>query len=313
MKILKLLLFLALVLHAEYKLNIPKSIHIDTLNKIIEHGWNESNNTQKALIVQKGESQLPSFLVLSKNPIQTVNPSLKTPAPSPKILLGRDDYIFILAYCKYLESIHKEKIAVDIYFKILNGLHGIKDKTLISCIFRIVIESTTIKNIENHILQFKTTEKQKKVFHKELSNILITNKELLCISLKNETLLFKKLLTHDLINKVSPKQIDSSLANSIINESYKLLSSSYSNFCQIKTRKELIELVKTNNSKRKKILTSYQKWIQQKNKDTPKTEFVKIVSEYLFTIAHIKVAPLLEDIQDNIKENKRLLEILEKP
>ena len=313
MKIFKLLLLLAIVLHAKYKLHIPDSINTDSLNEIIEHGWDESNNMQKALIVQKGESELSSFLVLAKNPIQTVKSSLKTPAPFPKILLGRNDYIFILAYCKYLENIHKEKIAIDIYFKILTGLHRIKDKTLISCIFRIVIERATIKNIKNHLLQLKLTKKQKKDFHKRLSNILISNKELLCISLKNETFLLKKLLTHDLINKVSPRHIDSSLAKSIIDETYKLLSNSYSNFCQIKTRRELIELVKKNNSKREKILASYQKWIQQKNKDTPKTEIAKIVSEYLSTIAHIKVAPLLEDIQKNIKENKKLLNLLETP
>lgn len=136
MKIVKLFLLLCLGVWASFKLDIPKSIDVTQLEAIVKNGWNEDNKTLNNLIVSTAERVMPEIKKYINKPIldNTWN-----------ILVTRDDYMFILAYIKYLEFEKKHNIALKMYQSILNGLNHIQTDNMIDVIYHVYIERLTIK------------------------------------------------------------------------------------------------------------------------------------------------------------------------
>lgn len=147
MKTIKLLFVLTFGLWADFKLDIPNDVNVSKLENIVNHGWNEDNKTLNNFIVSNAERVMPEILEKIKKPILKVMPSKDKPFPVPNLILHKYDYWFIVSYCRYLEHVGKKYEALDLYVKILHGFNEIDDKSMLSVIFRMTMESMVVESI----------------------------------------------------------------------------------------------------------------------------------------------------------------------
>ena len=311
MKIFKLLLLLTFMFHAESKLNIPKSIHTDTLNKIIKHGWDEGESTQKKLIIQTAQKQIAHFLTLAAKPIQEVSPTKKEPFPLPKILLNRTDYAYILAYCKYLESQQKEKESLRIYLKILEGLHAIKDQSVISIIFRMLIEKMCTESLRSNIHTYALPKLEMYQLKTRLDTLLLKNMHPLLKATERERHISQSLLADSLLGHADDV-IKSSFAKIVLQKVNKLNKEYDTYVFSIKSTSKLLALQEKMKLKKEKLIAKYTQWEEGKLKNQPKDSISTLVSQRLFFTTKLNIITLILEMQNNIKENKKLLNMLEK-
>jgi len=152
MKIIKIFLLLSFGLWAEFKLEIPNTVDISKLEDIVKNGWNDTNKTLNDLIIKNGKKIFPEVLSLMKNPIEKIESTREAPNPIPKLLLFRDDYMFIFSYLKYLEKKNDIDHVLSIYKTALTGVDNAEeDKTLFSLIARIVFNQITLNALKDSL------------------------------------------------------------------------------------------------------------------------------------------------------------------
>ncbi len=171
MKIIKLFLFLSLGLWAEFKLDIPQSIEVSQLEKIVKNGWNDSNKTLNDLIVLNAERILPKSLEKLEKPVLKGLAIKDEYFSIPKINLRREDYFFIVAYSKYLEFNDDIDKSLDLNIKILKGLKNIDDTSMLSVIYSLVVEQI-VRDGLTQLLSKPKNLKNKSILVKELPNLL---------------------------------------------------------------------------------------------------------------------------------------------
>lgn len=203
MKIIKIFLLLSFGLWAEFKLEIPNTVDVSKLEDILKNGWNDSNKTLNDFIIKNGKKVFPEVLSLMKNPIEKIESTSEAPYPIPKLLLFRDDYVFIFSYLKYLEKKNDFDHVLSIYKTALTGVDNAEDdETLFSLVTRIVfnqitlnalkdfLHSKTLKSIQKNELKvilsrspmliedyfFKYLEYEKEVSKKIVRRMLFSNK-----------------------------------------------------------------------------------------------------------------------------------------
>jgi len=291
MKIVKLFLLLTFVLWADFKLDISNDINVSQLENIVKNGWNDSNKTLNNLIVSNAERIMPEILEKIKKPILKGIVTEKDSFPISRILLSRDDYSFIFAYCKYLEFNSEIDKALNLYMKSLMGLNNIEDKTILSAIFHLVIEEMIIDNLK------RNTTVMSKLEYAKLEKILILNTDILRDALREEEKNMIEILT---LNAKLPKEI-------------LILIRKYSNgyikaYMKIKNKEELTKIEKKYNKYKNKIEAKYYNWTEKNiiPKDIARDE---LIASYIFLIGLPKFR-LLEDVWKNIEKNKKLLDSL---
>ncbi len=291
MKIIKLFLLLSLGVWAGFKLDIPKYIDVTQLENVVNNGWNEDNKTFNDLIILNVEQMMPMILEKIKKPVLRGIVTKKDISPTPKILLSRDDYLLIFAYCKYLEFNNEIDRALNLYMTSLIGLNNIGDKTMLSTIFHLVIEEMIVDNLKRNTMVMSKLE------YAKLEKILILNTDILRDALREEQKNMIGILT---LNAKLPKEI-------------LVLLRKYSNryikaYMRIKNKEELIKIEKKYNKDKNEIEAKYYNWTEKNiiPKDIARDE---LIASYIFLIGLPKFR-LLEDVWKNIEKNKKLLDSL---
>ncbi|PTB83415.1 hypothetical protein C9926_03040, partial [Sulfurovum lithotrophicum] len=198
MKIIKLFLLLSFVLWADFKLDIPQNIDVTELEKIVKNGWSEDNKTLNDLIVSNAKRVMPEILEKIKKPVLKGKVTEDNPFPMSRVLLNRDDYYFILAYCKYLEVIKNEKDLLNLYLKSLVGLNNIPPENLLNIIYHIIIEKMIVMNLQKNRNNIDELE------YLKLKKLLILNTDILREGLKEELAGAVKIFS---LNKKFPTKI----------------------------------------------------------------------------------------------------------
>jgi len=291
MKIIKLFLLLSFGLWAEFKLDIPQNLDVSKLENIVKHGWNEDNKTFNDFIVSNAERVMPEILEKIKKPILKGIVTKDNAFLMPRILLHRDDYYFILAYCKYLEFNNDIENALSLYVKSLMGFNNIEDKTMLSTMFHLFIEELIVDNLKRNIKIMSKLEYEK--VHK----ILILETDILRDALREEQKNSIKLL---ILNSGLPKKILTLIRK--YNDGYTKA------YMKIKNKEELLKFEKIFNKNKKEIETKYNNWTKRNiiPKDIARD---KLVASYIFLIGLPNVR-LIEYVWKNIERNKELLDSL---
>ena len=175
MKIIKLFLLLSLGLWSEFKLDIPQDINVSQLENIVENGWNNSNKTLNNLIVSYAERMMPEILKKIKKPILHGIVTSDNPFPPVRILLNKDDYIFIVSYIKYLEKMGQINKSKELYILLFEGMGSIKDKSILTVLFYIVNEKIVTDSLLNGINNYRYTSKIKSELEEKIQGQLILN------------------------------------------------------------------------------------------------------------------------------------------
>lgn len=186
MKIIKLFLLITFGLYAEFNLDVPNDINTSLLKKITKNGWNDSNKTLNTFIIKHGEKIMPEAMEKINKPLKKVEPSENNLFPVPKLLLSREDYLFILAYVKYLEYKEKPDEALNIYIEILKGLKNTKDRSMINILLHAVIEEITILGLKDALDKNIFSESMKKRLKSEIKNLLTLDTKAFFIALDGE-------------------------------------------------------------------------------------------------------------------------------
>jgi hypothetical protein len=171
MKIIKLFLLLSLGLWGEFKLDISNEIDTEQLQYIIENGWNDKNKTLNQLIIKYGEKVLSDAIVKMDMPllveVETSN-IVDYIIPTTKPILNSSDYLFLVSYIKYLESIAKFEIVQKLYFRMLEGIDNVSDKSMLTLLYRQAFSEIILDGIE-HSLKLNTfSEKGKEILKHQL-------------------------------------------------------------------------------------------------------------------------------------------------
>lgn len=186
MKIIKLFLLITFGLYAEFNLDIPNDINISLLKKVIENGWDDSNKTLNTFIIKHGEKVMPEAMLKIKKPLIKVEPTKNDRFPVPRILLSREDYLFILAYVKYLEYREESEAALNIYIEILKGLNNTEDRSMLNVLLHLVIEERTILGLNEGLNKNIFSESMKKRLKSEVKDLLTLDTKLFFIALMGE-------------------------------------------------------------------------------------------------------------------------------
>lgn len=186
MKIIKLFLLITLGLYAEFNLDIPNDIKTSLLKKIIENGWDNSNKTLNKFIVKHGKRVIPEALQKIKKPLLRVEPCQKDKFPVPKILLGTDDYLFVLAYVKYLEHNGETETALNMYIEILKGLNNTEDKSMLNIILQSAIQEVTVIGLNDALRKNIFSESMRKRLKSEIKDLMTLDTKSFFIALKGE-------------------------------------------------------------------------------------------------------------------------------
>lgn len=294
MKIIKLFLLLSLGLLAEFRLDIPNIVNTEQLQSIVENGWSDKNKTMNDFIITNVERSMPEILRKINKPILKVKPSEQDPFPIPKILLNRDDNLLIISYCKYLEYIGHNNKALELYIKSLEGLNNIESKSMLSSIYRLVIEEMLVLGLENNL----NNNTNKKIYIKEkLQKNLILDTNILWWALEDARLDTINILKHD-----------ETITVEILNK----VDSFYRNYNKevyaIKNKEELVVFKEKINSMNNQVLTAYNDWTTKNI--IPNTDYDTLISSYIF----IKSLPkfwIIEDLWQAVERNKKLLASLD--
>ena len=186
MKIIKLLLLLTFGLWADFKLDVPNDANISQLKNIVNNGWNDSNATLNNWIVSNAERVMPEILEKIKKPVLKAESTDDNLFPVPKILLGQDDVLLIVAYTKYLETHNKQEEAMKINVEILKGLNNIEDKYMLSIIIRIVFEGIVVDGIEQYIHSSDTSKLKNRKLYENINMLLTKTSEGFFVAMKEE-------------------------------------------------------------------------------------------------------------------------------
>ncbi|NOR55587.1 MAG: hypothetical protein GQ531_05210 [Sulfurovum sp.] len=168
MKIIKLFLLFSLVLWADFKLDVPENIYPSQLDNIVANGWSDSNASLNRLIVTTAKSVMPVMLEKMKQPVLKGIVTKEEPFPIANIVLSKDDYLFIVAYIKYLEHNKEIDEAKKLYLELYEGLSSIEDKSFLALLFRMVEEKVVtvglIEGLEkNHYSKAMKQELSRKI------------------------------------------------------------------------------------------------------------------------------------------------------
>jgi len=290
MKIIKLILLLTIGIWAEFKLDISNKIDISQLENIVKNGWNDSNDTLNYLIISNAEKVMPEILKRIKKPVLKGVVTKDDSFPMPRILLNRDDYYFILSYCKYLEFSKNIEGALNLYLKSLKGLNSIVDKSMLSAIFHLSIEKLIVLSLKENQKYLKNLDKA------SLKKELILNTNILKDVLETERkMMFQILLLDETLPKNIPVLIDK------YNKDYS------KTYMEIGNKKELIEFERKINEVKKKIQIAYKNWIEKNI--IPDIDRDTLVASYIF-IMGLPRFRLIEDNWENIERNKEFLNSL---
>ena len=302
MKIIKLLLLLTFGLWADFKLDVPNDVNISQLENIVNNGWDDSNLTLNKWIVSNVERAMPEILEKIKKPVLKGKVTKNIIDPMPKIFLYKDDYYLIFSYVKYLEYEGKINKALNIYVEALQGLNSIKDKTMLSMVFRMVIENVIIKSFDSK----NYTEKEKKYFKNKLKTALIKDTQILWNAIEKDRLGIVKELQSGLLTKILNSQ-NINLNKKIIVRFDKMKSDYNKEFYTLNTKENLIKFDKSFRKKSDEIISKYFEW--EKNKKCANSEkiVVELVSDYIFIIGNPKLVNIKLDLWNSIKRNEIFL------
>jgi hypothetical protein len=291
MKTIKLFLFLSFVLWADFKLDIPQNIDVTELENIIKNGWNDSNKTLNNFIVSNTERIMPEILEKLKKPVLVGVATKEDFSPLPRILLTRDDYIWIFTYVKYLEFNNKIDVALNLYLKSLMGLNNMEDKTMLSMIYHLTIEELIVDNLKSNIHLIS------KLQYEEIEKMLILNTDILRDTLMEDQQKMIEILT---LNGELPKKILTLMHG---------YSEDFINFyMKIKNKDELAKFKIKFNKQIKEIETKYTN-LMEKHIIPHDMDRDKLIASYLFIISLPKLN-LIQDVWKNIERNKKLLDSL---
>lgn len=177
MKIIRLFLLITFVLYAEFNLNIPNDVPSASMDKVVRNGWNDSNKSFNAFIINHAKVVMPTAMQKIKKPMLTVEPCENDKFPTPEILLRTDDYLFVLSYVKYLEYQGETDEALSIYLQILKGLDNIDDKSMLSVILKYIIQEKTVLGLNDALHKNIFSEDMKKRLKSEAKDLLILDTE----------------------------------------------------------------------------------------------------------------------------------------
>ncbi|HIP28498.1 MAG TPA: hypothetical protein EYG82_04920 [Sulfurovum sp.] len=192
MKIIKLLLLLTFGLWADFKLDIPNDVNVSKLENIVKNGWDDSNVTLNNWIISNAERVMPEILEKIKKPILKVEPTNDNLFSTPKLLLGKDDILLIVAYTKYLEKYNKQEESMKINVEILKGLNTAEDKYMLSIIIRIVFEGIVVDGIEQYIHSSDITKLKNRKSYENINMLLTQTSEGFFVAMKEEQGFFPK-------------------------------------------------------------------------------------------------------------------------
>ncbi|GEM_PF-3125508 len=185
MKIIKLFLLFSFVLWAEYKLDIPQNIDVSQLKNIVKNGWNDSNKTLNDLIVSNAQRVMPEIQEKIKNPFQKTERTKENSVPVPKINLRREDYLFIVAYTKYLEFNDNIDTSLALNINMLKGVKNIEDTSMLRVIFSLVVEQTVRAGL-SQLLSTHKELKNKSLLFEQLPNLLTLDTSAFFIAMEGE-------------------------------------------------------------------------------------------------------------------------------
>lgn len=248
-------------------------------------------------IVSNAERVMPEIVEKIRKPIFKVEPTKEDIAPTSKIVLGREDYWFILSYAKYLEHQSKMNEALNIYIMILEGLHDIENKSMLAMMVHVVFEKMTLQNLKNNLTRHLILEEEKIYLKEQLKTLLIKDTKILWHALEEERLDIKRILEQ--VSSISDsirKQVDS--IYQVHNKEFYALSS----------KKDLLKYEEKFLKAKRKILFTYERW---GNKDIkPIRDTNMFIAVYIFFQSTPNMSFIKEELWEQIEVNKKFLESL---
>jgi hypothetical protein len=186
MKIIKVLLLFTFALWSDFKLDIPHSINIVSLENIVDNGWNESSKTLNVLIVDSVERLMPKILEKIQKPVFKVEPTAKDKYPIVSLLLTKDDYLLIVSYIKYLEYNKNYEESNNLYIKLVEGLANIDDPSVLSTIVSMTIGNIIANGLIEGIDKNHYSKTMQNSLNKNIESLLIIDYKKYYISMEYE-------------------------------------------------------------------------------------------------------------------------------
>ncbi len=330
----KIILFLYLsniFIYADHNLSMPRGKVLDNAYVVSLNGWDKAIQPLQMLLKKEGKTYIESFLKAAKEPYKPI----KKINDIPQFILSRDDYVYAMAYAKYLESIGENDKSIGIYKISLSGLHHVVPKneiTLIGLIYKTVLERTIIQSIFNSLdLDLYTNRNKQNLKQIIQSNTMLTT-DYFYNALENERKSIMYTLEDGLMkNLQTPQRIDHYITDLPNNISLEALRN-----YQVNLTKDVLQRVNNNyiklHKKAQGVSNKYDVDLINKEVERQKIQADKefevfkydtqisqlknrknqalVIGDYIFYSAVIKFDFKL-DVLENIRLNKELMQRLD--
>jgi len=192
--IFKALMFLWMLTYFLTFLQAYDQHDICQFKKVIQNGWNDTNQSLNQKIIDLGRTEIPKIINNLQYPLKP-DENISNKPPFPKFILHQGDYIKLFAYSKYLESQNKIDNVIQLYIHAYQGLNNIKMSSYIPLIYLIALNKTLNKSLNSSLEHHVFTKKEKRLLYEKLSSVLILDTQKLIKTIKAEkslTLYFVK-------------------------------------------------------------------------------------------------------------------------
>ena len=304
-KVIFTILLIASFLGAQ---NSPK-IPLSEFDNAIKNGLNESNATLNDYIVYLFEKNKPYIDKWIEKPFTPQKPQLK---------LSRAHYSVLLAYVKYLENKNKIDKVLSYYIRAYKGLHNIKNDSLLTVIYQIVISNKLALALKQSLQAGLFRKNEANRLYKELSKTMILNNKPLIDSLENQ----KKLEFNEYKKSLFQEKDASREYIIFVNTLLKIINSSYNSLIyatktgSLEKLKRIRELEKKlHNSlymRYKKLMLNIKINIFDLLSIENSTKDYETLAEYIAKGLYKppEIFTTIKEYQNMVKENQKLLEKL---
>ncbi len=246
--------------------------------KVIKNGWSDKNKTLNQKIINLGKIEIPRIIKNLEQPLKP-DENKSSIAPLPKMILDQGDYTKLFAYTRYLESKNKIKEVSNIYIKAYKGVKKIKISSFLPLIYTFFLNENINKSLNADLNNKIFTKEIKNNLYKNLSNLLILDKNRIFTAINAEKNMSLKLIK--MLHKVDGDYIIDKQHLKIYKEQYVTIANNHFS--------KLYDAVKNNKLK---------KFIQNK----------KRTKESISTMTHLKMKLLKQKLLLYKKLSKHIKE-----
>ena len=317
------------ILWGEFILDIPKNITTYQLEHIVRNGWSEENRTLNRLIVEHAEKVMPELTKRISRPYIKGKTTLENPFQVPTILLRKEDYQFIIAYTKYLESKGSVDTSLKMYTAILRGLKHTKDDSLLYVIYTLVAEGIVREGVDQ-LLKTDIDFSKHSHYLEQIEHLLTKDTSAFFEAMEREKKALSIAWSQDLYRKFVVEKYHTDYSNLMKDISKKIEKYNYFLYKEMfkAMKKETPEAIKTYAKQirwKQKMLESFQSrirfylsalWVNIKSSLGMEVEDFGYMSQYLaqtlVCVATPKIEAIYTEYLEHIQKNKQFIANLKK-